>query len=137
MTVYNLYRDIIFIKKKEKNTYLSPLHQPLEHKVSLVVEHEGRKGADRWGVEPGYTGCNICSANFLGDIPLDLWVINFMNLPSVLAFNQAHVSHWQYLNYNGLVTSNDPDIRVARLPPLSSSLLELFTLNYLSFESRF
>lgn len=44
-----------------------------------------------------------------------------MNLPSVLASNQAHVSHWQYLNYNESSTRKDPAIRVARLPPLSSS----------------
>lgn len=113
--------------------YLSRSHQPLEHKVSLEYD-EGRKGADHWGVEPGHTGCNICSANFLGDIPLDLWVINFMNLPSVLASNQAHVSHWQYLNYNGLVTIQ---IYTSRASSTIIVIPSLPTPNYLSFESRF
>lgn len=78
-------------KKKEKTRTFLLCISPIERKVSLAVEYEGWKGADRGGA--GHIGCNICSANFLGDIPLDLWVINFMNLPSVLASNQAHVSH--------------------------------------------
>lgn len=49
--VYNLYRDIIFIKKK-KNTYLSHSHQPLEHKVSLEYD-EGRKGRIVEGLNRG------------------------------------------------------------------------------------
>lgn len=52
----------------------------------------GIKARERGG-ESWHSDGNVCSGNFLPDIPLDLWVINFMNLRTVLASNRAHVSH--------------------------------------------